>query len=189
MDTIKDLYESSIPILTNEMEWRDKFVKLLEDISNYGGWSGKVRGVPLAQLKSEFESFNDSVAYFALDYDVLAYVEVQKRLDLKLYHVLLSETLGRHLITYQLNADFPFIDTINGIVHRLNGAGLIEKWATELEENLSKKMLEKNLKRFKLKSDVVGGFFVPTAVWCGWIASLVVFSFELIWNKFKSCRI
>lgn len=188
INSLKDLHTSSVTVLVNEIGWRDEVVALLENLSNLDEWSGKVQGISMAQLAKEVRTFNNSIAFVTLDYDVQVVLEVQKRLSLKAFYALNEITLSSYLVSYQHSSGFPFLQPINDIIHRLNSGGLIKKW---VEEHNEFKIIDWWKRRLQAQYQIttesdVGKFSVPTAVWCGWIASGIVFVCEVIWGKVKS---
>ncbi|XP_037030440.1 uncharacterized protein LOC119070280 [Bradysia coprophila] len=188
INTIKDLHKSSVPILVNKAELKG-LTYILEDLSKYGGWSDKFHGIQMDQLKKEIGTFNNSIAFFAFDYQAQALLEVQKRLSLKAFHLLRDTFLAKYPISFEIRLNFPFIEQINVIIHWLNDAGLINKWVEDSDE--VKEMCKINISppiKISGESDL-GEFAVLTVMWCGWIASVMVFIGEVIWNKFKNHRL
>ncbi len=189
INTIDELYKSSVPILANEMYWANRTIQILENLTQYGGWSDKVIAMNLLQLRKEFHEFNNSIAIYTVDYDGQQVLEVQKRLSIKAFHLLTEMYLEKYFVSYQLNYSFPFTERINEIIHRLQSAGLIAKWFEEVNQeainNLWRSKLSLRYKTVSNGSSDSGEFIVPTVVWCGWIASVIVFGCEIVWNKIK----
>lgn len=190
INSLEDLYTSSIPIMVVEIEWKEKLLKLLEELTDFVGWSDKIHESNTNQLAKEIRSFNNSIAFFTLDENMKIYLEVQKRLALKAYHVLGEVVLARYLVSYKISSKLPFDRSVNDIVHRLNAAGLMDKWFKDENEIGVREVCRRNLKLqtgISNDSDMdTGKFSVPTAVWCGWIASVIVFICEIILHRIKS---
>lgn len=186
--SIAQLYASPVPILVNDLEWKDKIIEILEDVSQHSGWRDKVHGTQLDQLVDTIYSFNKSHAFFVFDYDAKMFLETQRRLDSKAYYLLSETFFGRYLVSFQIRPNFPFTESISDIVHRLNGAGLIDKWTEKRYEDKVKGLWERNFNlQFKSGNESSDSeFAVPTVVWCGWLASGIVFVFEVLWNKIKT---
>lgn len=186
MKTFDDLFESTVPILSNEVGWASRFVNTLDIITKHGGWNDKVRPVKLALQTEELEKFNRSISATLTDYTARIYLEVQKQLKLNAYY-LLDVALEHSFVIFLLNFDFPFIEPVSNIIHRLNCAGLMDKWRKDGDQLAILRLLKMNLNRPSKSINELDSaeFMVPTVVWCGWITSAILFAFEIIWNKFK----
>lgn len=143
----------------------------------------KVCGVNGTELTKSIQSFNNSMAFLLSDKEAQNLLEVQKRLNLKVYHPLNVNVMGSSLISYLVVERFPFIQHVNDITHRLNNAGLIDKWDREYKAEAVQEIWKKQFSRqTKIQADT-NEFTVPTIVWCGWITSVMVFICEIIWCK------
>lgn len=186
INTLEGLYKSSLPILTDEIEWKDKLVGLLEHMTNYGNWSNRVVGRDSIDLINEMETFNNSIAFFADNYEASVFLEAQIWLGVKIYHVLSETFLVKYLISYLAATEFPFREALNDIVHQLSAAGLIDRWIAEQDERQTEKLWKLNLSR-QIWNET-NDFSVLTLVWCGWITSVAVFICEIIWHRVKTFR-
>lgn len=191
INSIDDLYRSSVPILTNEVELKDRMIKLLKELSQHDGWDHKVHGMNIYQLAEEARTFNNSIAFFMNNHQAKALLDVQDRLHLKAYHLISDTFFAKYLVSYEVRSDFPFIEPISDIIHRLNGAGLIDKWIKEDNDRDVQSVWRINRDRHIESSNDsdVTEFTGMTVVWYGWIASAIIFASELIWNKIKSSRL
>lgn len=186
INSFRDMYTSSVPIMANKIVGRDRIVELLESFTRYGGWNNRVIGVAFKQLSDEIATLNNSIAFF-VDYDEASVLlEVQKKMSVKAYHLLGEHFFYKQLISFGFTPHFPFIECVNDIIHRLSRAGLTDKWGREGSERIAKTLWKLNLNR-EMNNEVssIGEFAVPTIVWCGWIASTVVFICEIFWHKIK----
>ncbi|XP_037049632.1 uncharacterized protein LOC119083923 [Bradysia coprophila] len=184
INSLHDLYESSVQILEDKFR-KDKTVELLENRTGFGEWSGKVQGIYYDQRTEAIETFQNSIAFLATDSNTNSYLEVQKRLGLEAFHTLRDTFFSKQLMAYMVEKEFPYKECLSDIVHRLNGAGLIEKWNNDELLKYTKSLLNRNRKSQLVNASNKIEFVVPTVVWCGWIASGVVFICELIWNLKK----
>lgn len=187
INSIHDLYMSSALIVSDE-RMTQSVEKDLEDLSKYSGWEGKVHGINHRQLEHDIWMFNNSIAFFAFDNEANVLLDLQKRLGLKAYHMLNDIFLGKYLIGFIVHPEFPFTEFINGIVHRLNDAGLIDKWLKEHSENFMEIYWQFSRHRQIINKAEVDEFVVPTVVWGGWIASTIVFVCEIVWSQVKSIK-
>ncbi len=184
--TFDDLFESTVPILSNENSWASRVFKTLDAVTKHGGWKNKVRPVKLALQTEELQKFNSSISATLSDYTARIYLEVQKQLTLKVYY-LLDAVLEKNLVIYTPTYDFPFMEAISDIILRLQCAGLMEEWRKDGDQLAIQRLFKMNVNRQSKsinESDSVE-LIVPTVVWCGWIASAILFAFEIIWNKFN----
>lgn len=182
INTLSDLYRSPIPILSNEIKWKTVHAEMLEDITRIGGWSDKVHGVDVEQLRIEMQTFNSSIAFFLHDNEAQIYLKIQKQRGLRVYHLLGDANFGRDLMSFEVNPEFPFTEQINNIIHRLNAAGLMDKWLQEDNRFLMRSMLKRNQLKNQQQPDV-SGFSVMNVVYCGWMVGTIAFIAEIVWNK------
>lgn len=189
INTLDDLYKSPFPILTSEGYWTDRTIENLERLSpQHGGWSVKVHATKSDQLHKDVQAFNNSIAFLEYDCNAQVYLEVQKRFNLKAFHSITETYLDKFLVSYEVLNDFPpYIEPINDIILRLQSAGLFDKWSEVDKQIFVKNVCTRNrhLQFKSSKGSDNGEFTVPTAVWCGWIVSVLVFVCEIIWNKIK----
>lgn len=185
MNSLKDLYTSTVSIMTNKVVGKDKFVNILKMNSEYDGWNSRVFETNLMQLSKEILKFNNSIAFFLENDQARALLEVQKRLSLKAYHLLIEEFSFKTLISFRLSPDFPFTEYLNDVSLRLSRAGLTNNWLKEDNEYMFQDAWKLNLNREIHEEPSVSEFTVPTIVWCGWITSVLVFICEIFWNKVK----
>lgn len=184
--TIDDLFESSVPILVNEMFWADAFIKILEDRSQHDGWNEKVVRLSLDEIQREFDNFNSSVAIPCPDILAHASIEVQKRLELKAYYSSNELILVQYYVTFMIRSNFPFMEPLNNIIHRMHSSGLIDKWMGKENEDSIKNLYaatEHRLKRFD--ETQLYEFSIPSVIWFGWLCSVIIFVCEFISNKVK----
>lgn len=165
-------------------EWKEIFVEVLEDITNYGGWSDKIHVCD--QLSEEMNTFNNSIAFFINEDVARIALEVQKRLSITSFHVIRGVFFSRQHVTYQVNDRYPFTEHINSILHWLNAGGFLHLWRNA-ELSLYKERLWLDMAtRASNTNNKSSDFRVPTVIWCGWIGSVAVLVCEIIWNKIAS---
>lgn len=190
INSIEKLYSSSVPILAHEYLLKDYYLELLEDMTKYDGWADKIHGT--TEVYEEIEQFNNSIAFFMEEQRANKVLEVQKRLGLEVYYLLRDTFFGKELISHQVSQRFPFVEQMNDVVLRLNSAGLYQKWFQEDIQNMTEGLWNKsqNLQSKYSNESEVGAFSIPTVVWYGWIASIIAFGLEIVWNKmsFRRCR-
>lgn len=187
MNTIEDLFKSNVPILADEIGWANRTIKVLENLTKLGGWSDKLYPKNKTQIMEEISKFNSSISVALPNHEIAHKVlEAQKRLNLKAYHVI-TKNLEKTLIGFQVRRYFPFIESINDLIHRSQCVGLMDKWLKDHYESEIKRLWKMNLNRQdkSINESHSGEFTVPTVVWGGWMGSAIVFVCEIIWNKVK----
>lgn len=135
INSIDDLFNSSIPIFQHYPAGLT--IGILETQSGHAGWDDKIHQVEEIELFKELSSFNDSIAYI-LNYDrqgIQVFLEVQKRLNLKAFHLITETFLIQSMISFRVPSNFPFIESVNGIIHGLLSAGLMDKWIKDTDVN------------------------------------------------------
>lgn len=188
INTIDELYESRIPMHVNEIYWADHLTETLESIWHYGGWKNRVVGVNHPALRKQMDTFNNSFGIFLFSDLARVYLEAQKRLGLKAYHLITATNLGVSTVHFRANDEFPFIEPINDLIHNLQSAGLMNKWIEEGDETIVKFIYDLNVNRPLSQQSKGSGsdnvlVAVPTVVWYGWSVSLIAFICEIIWSK------
>ncbi|XP_037041522.1 uncharacterized protein LOC119078153 [Bradysia coprophila] len=182
INSLEDLYESSVPIIEDtSLFWSSQTKEMLELVSQHGGWQDKMIR---KSFQDEADYFNDSVAFFVYGNQAQIYLEAQKQLGLKAYHLVTGLTFDTFYSIYQISSRFPFIDRVNDVVHRLQSAGLIEKWYKAEDDESIDELRELN--RFFKTADKETDNNELILLWIGWIGSGIVFVCEIIWNKVQT---
>lgn len=187
INTIEDLYLSPFPILAPGEFWASEVTKLLEHVSDHGGWNDKILSLDLLEIDQQIFEFNASIAFPTFISQAKMLLDVQKRLDIRGYHIPTETYLVKSMHSYSVNNNFPFIERLNDIIHSLREAGLYDKWVEEQNEMVVKKLLKthRGSQMERNNDSDIDSFPVPTIVCYGWIASVIVFIGEIIWQKFK----
>lgn len=190
INSVEDLYKSSTLIIENvEAGLVDQYARKLEDISKHGGWIEKFHEVLGDEITAEIETFNGSIAFFSNEADAQVLLDVQKRLGLEAYHLLRDNFFAKNLISFEVRPDYPFVEPINDIIHRLQSGALIDKWMKEQREENEQFLLYLNQLSTRIESPTDEfSFMFLFVLWCGWMASGVVFLCEIIWNRIQSHR-
>lgn len=186
INTLEGLYRSPVRILEPHYSSRDSHVEILEDITKYGAWLDKIHVYD--KLRTEINTFNNSIAFCVPSSDGQVMLEVQKRLSLKAYHI-----MGDIFLTvraFPVNSEYPYTEYINNILHTLNAGGFIDKWTNDRLAKYKEELWKYNIDLGTINNDSnVGDFEVPTIIWSGWIVSVAVFVCEIIWNRLASCKL
>lgn len=184
IDDIEQIYRSQFPILTLNEIWKDSIIAALEDQSPYRDWGDKIQVLDVKLLGYEISSYNTSIAFLWNLPAIECLRAVQKRLNIRGYHVTKAKIYSQHL-TYALSDSFPFMERMNEIASRTKSAGLYKKWLKLEHSEIESEFLEMNkLLRIDSEPDVEP-FSIPIFIVYGWIAGSVVFIVEIIWEKCK----
>ena len=106
ISTIDELFQSSVPILEDEsIFWINRTNEILEKVSGHDGWRDRIYRT---DFQDEAEKFNNSVAFFLLNSQAQMYMEAQKQLDIKAYHLMTGITFDIFYSVFQVSDHFPF---------------------------------------------------------------------------------
>lgn len=184
INTVEDVYRSPFPILAPDLFWASEITNRLKNLSKHGDWSEKVSPTSTMDINQQIFTFNNSISFPTLYTHAKMILDIQKRLDIRGYHIPSELYLFKSLFSYSVNDNFPFIERLNDIIHSIKGAGLFEKWMMEHNEIVTKIIIRENRGGVK-KSEDIDNFPIPTVVVYGWIVSIIVFFIEIIWKKFR----
>lgn len=185
INSLDGLFQSTVPIIDRDDRlWTGDEEKLLEDVSGHGGWNEKIHQI--SGWEDEVDKFNDSVAFFMYDYQARPFLDVQKQLGIKAYHQMTGVSLQTAFVSFQISDCFPFVERMNEIIHRLQSAGLLNRWSS-IESYLQTRYIREQNLQFQLNTkDEEKSNASLILLFFGWISSTVLFVCEIIWNKFKT---
>lgn len=90
----------------------------------------------------QIETYDTSTAFLSEKHQADKLINVQKRLQIRGYHI--SELyIAKLVVAYTVNDNFPFIERLNEINHRIQSSGLYQKWRLEDEDDYAKNALNK----------------------------------------------
>lgn len=185
INSIDDLYRSSLHIgsITGPKEHTNR---LMESISGHGNWMDRVSEIRVFEdiISGDYSFANNSLAYIVWESQFKQLTRMQERFGLKALNKLTN--LEHFFTSLYVVENFPFIDAVNDIIHYYASSGLLNKHHGTSKNDFY--LDDENVRRLESISKSVsdGGFnvpTVPTVIWCGWISSVIVFIFELIWHK------
>lgn len=189
INTIADLFNSPFPILSPE-PWSSQVIGCLENVSRHGGWKDKTLSVGLDVIDQQIAVFNTSISFPSFNSDVKLVIEVQKRLNIRGYHIPTEVYLNKYLASYTVNDNFPFIERLNDIILGIREAGLFDKWLEDHNEMLVMKLwsIYRDDQNRMINDADVDVFPVPAVIFYGWIASVIVFIGEIVSEKIKTAE-
>lgn len=126
INTMEELYKLPGPILCFD-DWMNITNKSLTELTEHSDWDKKLIPMETATLIKMAEGYNTSYSYSYLRNLAVQIVTVQKRLNVKGFHVPQQE-LSTSLCSYLVTNRFPFIEHLNDIVHRTKSSGLYDYW-------------------------------------------------------------
>lgn len=190
INTVEEIYRSPFPIFTKS----EPVIKFLTDdlkqFSNHDDWQDRVRAVHPDLFYRHIETYDTSNAFFVSREYAKKLINNQKRLNVRGYHI-----SKLHIMTvvssYPVNDNFPFVERLNEIHHRVRSAGLHEKWWREDEIDLWRNISRK-YNSFEDRDDSSENtkmFAVPMFIVYGWVAGTIVLIIEIVWKNFKFSRI
>ena len=191
IDTLDALYNSQIPIFANKIIWVEKVIKVLETLTHFGGWSDKVHPMSLLQLVQELNSLNNSIAFPLYDDQAKDLLQTQNGLDFKMFHLLSDTEISKHIMACTIPKNFVYIDYLNDVLLRWQSSGLYDRWfqiGCEKRVRYGVRWYLKYQAKVTVESESSEAitFFL---VWCGWLASALVFISEIVWNKCQQTKI
>ncbi len=193
INTIDDLYKSPYPILVGDISWASTVIHLLELESKHDEWrwSDKVVIADLLEINQQIFLFNTSISFLTMTTEAKNIVEIQKRLGIRGYHIPTETYLVQSMLSYAVNGNFPFIQRFNDIIHSIRDAGFDHKWQDDHNELVVRNLLRRNLYRKAKRSNDSenDGLPLPTVIFYGWMASVLVFLGEIVWEKYKLSEI
>lgn len=184
IDTIEDIYESPFPIVTPSKYWASELPNVLGTASKHGNWTNKVHFRKNAELLPQIFTYNTTMSVLLFQTHVKILLEHQKRLNIRGYHMPTHFYILKFLSSYHVNVDFPFIERFNEIIHRLQSAGLYEKWTGELYSEVKDRVFSANRSDYMGTSDEseIEMFPMPKFIIVGWIVGMIVLIFEIVWK-------
>lgn len=181
--TFDDLYQSSVPVL-NDGSSSEVYIERLEALSPHGGWRKKVHDLDIDEMNEDSFTFNNTVAFIILYEEGELLLELHQRLNLESFHMISKPYLLKYFYAYSSSKKFVYNEYLNALLHYFQSAGLIERWYEMKQRDAMRHLLRVHANR-KYTSVDDSELGIPAVVWCGWIASLVVFICEIIWQKTK----
>lgn len=193
IDTIEDIYRSPFLIYTDSEIWTNITIDVLASLSEHRNWADK--------MSKDYGTSNTSPVWSAMlaintsrcfvhniDTGYMMF-RVQKRLQIKGFRISQVHIYSVHS-AYSLSKDFPFIERLNEITHRIRSSGLFDimiKKVYAFGENL---LVEANALNESLKEETNESqdYEMVTFIVCSWIASITVFVIELMWKRFLRNR-
>lgn len=188
IDTIEDLYRSPHAIVTNDEQLKNRTIEWLNRSSPHEEWKNKVHLMEPREFFPQIFTFNTSMSFPLELGRAENLIKRQQQLGVRGYRFPLERHLQTTYASYPICEDYPFVDRLNGIIHRIHAAGLYNKWFNEDLQLWLKQVDSVNDKRaLKVESDEAI-FRHPQSleiIVYGWIAGCMAFVFEVLWWKWK----
>lgn len=182
MDDIEEIHQSPLRITTLNTGWQDTLIGALQDQSTYTDWRDKTQVLDVYLLDAEINKFNTSISFLWNRPTVQCALRVQKRLNIRGYHITKANIYNQHL-TYLLNRTFPFMERFDDIALRTKSSGLYDKWLQWEHAEYESEVLKNNWHRRNYAEREIERFSFPMFIVYGWIAGIVVLMVEIGWKK------
>lgn len=178
ISTPEDIYSSMLPIFTWSNGWKTQLVKVLTNLtdSRFNNWDDRVAILLEDDFNSELGKFNRSASFLVDLTTANLLIAMQKRLEIKGFHNP-QIRISNFLVAYRLSERFLFFGRLNEIIHRIKSAGLFDLWSRADDSKLAK-----FIKVARDENDV-DRFPIPMFIVYGWIASVIIFLVEIVWNQ------
>lgn len=187
IDTIEDVYSSSI-IITTDREFYVKEITEIFETKHPDVWTNRFAVMETTNFTEKRDTFA-LISFPEGMYTSNVLLKSQKRLDIKRYHIS-KLFLKKYIHSYGVNDEFPFTDRINEILHWVRCSGLYEKWLEEYFNAIEDEIVEKNRVIFehgKSKVNVViEPVSIPIFIVYGWCMAAVVLVIEIIWKRLET---
>lgn len=189
IQTLDDIYVSSFTIVTQNEYWKRSLIHALNNITSHD-WSEKViaKDNEFEPLSKIVEWFNFSMPFLLSDFETATGFEIQDRLQISRYHNIHVKIMQYYCYLSMMNEKFVFFDRFNEIVGWLKSSGLayhFERFAIDtFVDDIMKRNRELNVEILNVQTYDVSMDDFPTFIVYGWAASVVLFVFEVLWNKF-----
>lgn len=179
INTIEDIYGSPFPILTTTEHITTTTIEILNSLWEHGNCSEKVRYIDPLQFNRELRASNTSISFPMVETNSQNLMKLLQRLRIRGFRVPSKVYLLKSLASYAVRDDFPFIDQINQIIHRIRSTGLYDKW---LESDFWMPKGSGMIETTHIDIDRIPSF---EFIVYGWIAASVFFVLELLWKNLK----
>lgn len=180
IDTIDDLYNSSLVIYTWNAGWAQNIKSWLPYPYSEWNWTDKIRSMERAKFQELLDVFDTERFYLENLISANIRLQIQKRFNIYGYHISQVRFRGA-LSTYFTGYDHPFTERINDIVHRLFQSGLCTQWQKNFSRNVENRLVKRNLNITAIsKHAPIDNFEVPMIIVYGWVASTIVFLIEIL---------
>lgn len=147
-----------------------------------GDWSNKILIVNDSDFVRHIMTLNTSISIllFLGQATCTMVVKGQNRLNKTGYHIS-SVQVSSELFSYDVNSDFPFIERLKELVHRIHSAGLLKAWVKNWEDGFEKALVKVNERHLPSENENLSATFeMPIFMFYCWATSMLVFILEII---------
>lgn len=188
MNTIQELYNYPVNILVVQPDLATLTKNVLQNISKYD-WSEKTRLSTGMTGIQQMRAYNTAIPILS-DLEIAkGRMIAQKLLDYKGYHII-DVYISTNFYAYEVSDDYPFIERLNEIIHRMHNAGLILKWRLTYDRFVKNFFWTFNVMQDRGIINIdntteVDRFPIPMIIFYLWFASIILFGIEVNWEKLK----
>lgn len=169
-----------MPVWTIGKHFQNSLIESLKSKTTYTDWDSKVLVGEKADLDAQRQSFNRSAIYLTQEDVSDRLMEVQKKLLIKGYRSM-QRGIMRSIVVYSTNEEFPFLERLNDIFHRIRSAGLFDLWMRQDDIVAIKTLVGKN--RHRVVNETIDTITFPMFIAYAWLTSFIVLVFEILWYR------
>lgn len=195
MNTIEDIYRSPFLIYTDSEVWTNITIDVLTGLSEHKNWADKMSkdyGTSnTSPVWNAMLSINTSKCFVHNIDTGYMMLRVQKRLNMKGFRISQVHIYSVHS-AYPVTKDFPFIERLNDITHRIRSSGLFDIMIKNVYAFGERLLVEANFLNKSLREEEnieSANYEMITFIVYSWISSITVFVIEIMWKHFLSQRI
>lgn len=181
INTIEDIYKAKLPIVNTNPLLIHHAIQVFNNMTKRNDWKDRLHVQNGQKMEQEIRKMNKSMSFIWPHYRATILQDFQKRINVRGYRIS-NIRFFKYVGSYPINGHFPFTQRINEIINRIRSSGLHQKWWKETQTMIVRD--EVFLNRVPVNTAIdTQSFAVPEFIVYGWILSLLVFVFEIIWKN------
>ncbi len=172
-----------MPILTLSTYFKTALIDTLSNQTKYTDWSNRIFIVNITELNNRRDLYDRSAMYLTIERLSDRLVNVQKIMQIKGYRAV-ERGIMKAIVIFPVNQEFPFIERLNNILHRMKSSGLYNYLQLQQDMKDSNKILKLNRDYLGNKTETIGNSdMFPIFIAYGWFVGIVLFVVEIIWFR------
>lgn len=188
INTIEKLYESQLPIFVSGDEWKRSLIDVIDNKTNTPNaknLNDRMHVMHNMLIVRQAFTYNRSISLLLEKSMLNMLLSVQTKLKIDGYHII-PTAIFTFYGAFFVHGEFPFILRLNEISLWMQSAGLFAQWVKTASIENEYKYLKFTRKLLQNRDDSdVESFPFPMVIVYGWIASMILFGIEIIWQKLK----
>lgn len=180
INTIEDIYRSNMNILTWADSWKKIVHTVVQNRAPHDDWRDRILVVDINVIRTRRAKIDTSMLFLCDLDSALTVFRNQELLKKRGYRICRECEIFTQLAAHRVNEGFPFMDRFNDVIHRMQSAGLYQKWKRDYFEKVTLKFVEETY---------LENVSFPISIVYGWFASIILFMCEIIWKNFRISHI